>query len=59
MRSDLDFKITQAMVKFGGGFVSLLGKAAQCADDNNLERLKNAFPEYWEQYSDPAYHQNP
>ena len=50
--SEEDMKVIQAMIRFGGSFVSNLGKAALCADANNLQRIKDAFPEYWEQYTE-------
>lgn len=52
--SESDMKVIQAMIRFGGSFVSNLGKAALSADANNLQRIKDAFPEYWEQYTEMA-----
>lgn len=52
--SEADQKVIQAMIRFGGSFVSNLGKAALCADANNLQRIKDAFPEYWKQYEEMA-----
>ena len=49
-----DYDVTLAMVKFGGSFVEALGRAAQAADDLNLARIKNAFPEVWAQYLNMA-----
>ena len=42
----------KAMTTFGGGFVKALAQAAHQADPINLERLKQAFPEYWKKYTD-------
>jgi len=39
------------MVKYGGGFVKSLAEAAMRADSDNLRRIKEAWPEYWEKYS--------
>jgi len=39
------------MVKYGGGFVRSLAEAAMRADSDNLRRIKEAWPEYWERYS--------
>jgi hypothetical protein len=50
--SDQDFETLQAMTKFGGGFVKALAQAAHHADSNNLERIKQAWPEYWKQYEE-------
>lgn len=51
-----DQEITNAMVKYGGSFVQALGRAAQLADSDNMERLKIAFPEYWSNYAKPEFH---
>lgn len=48
---DKDLAVIQAMQKFGGSFVKSLGVSCLLADKNNLERLKKAFPEYWEKYA--------
>jgi hypothetical protein len=54
--NDQDLKTIQTMIRFGGSFVSNLGKAALCADANNLQKIKDAFPEYWKQYTEMAEH---
>lgn len=46
-----DFKILKAMRKYGGGFATQLAIAAYCADDENLARIKAAFPDLWEKYA--------
>ncbi len=38
------------MIKWGGSFVQTLGQLALHADPDNLERIKKAWPEYWEDY---------
>lgn len=48
---DEDLKTIEAMEKYGGSFVVALAQAARRADKNNLERIKLAFPEYWQQYT--------
>ena len=45
-----DYWTIQAMKCGGGSFVQALGEAAQRADDDNLRRIKDAWPEYWEGY---------
>lgn len=40
----------EAMCRRGGSFVQALGEAASRADKDNLQRIINAFPEYWEEY---------
>lgn len=42
--------ISEAMKRVGGGFVKALGDALMRADPGNRARIKEAFPEYWEQY---------
>ncbi len=46
-----DREVLNAMRKFGGSFAAALAEAAMRADDNNLQRIKDAFPEMWERYS--------
>jgi len=38
------------MRRFGGNFVRLLGTALLAADANNQQRIRDAFPDYWERY---------
>jgi len=49
-----DIHVTQAMKRYGGSFVMHLGQAAQHADTENLEKIKQAFPQIWECYSEMA-----
>lgn len=42
--------VYMAMLRYGGSFVHALGLALMSADQNNAQRIKDAFPEYWEQY---------
>jgi hypothetical protein len=46
-----DMEIIEAMSKHGGGFVKALAQAAWRADSTNLSRIKEAFPDYWREYS--------
>lgn len=50
MMTDEDFDTVDAMIRYGGGFVSALGVAWRKADADNQRRLRTAFPEYWEKY---------
>lgn len=52
--SDEDLKVIDAMQKYGGSFVKALASAACQADAFNLQKLKTAFPEYWQQYTEMA-----
>ncbi len=50
----IDYYTINAMIKYEGSFVEALGKACQCADGENLKKLKEAFPEYWTKYTELA-----
>jgi hypothetical protein len=39
------------MMEYGGSFVRKLGAAALVADQQNLNRIKATWPEYWSQYT--------
>lgn len=45
-----DYWTLNAMAKYGGGFVKALAETARHADQNNLNRIKQAWPEYWKEY---------
>ena len=47
-------EIGHAMIRYGGSFVSALGKALLHADENNTNRIRHAFPDYWKQYQGMA-----
>jgi len=38
------------MRKYGGSFVKLLGELAEHADPRNLQKVKETWPEYWNEY---------
>lgn len=44
--------VSKAMIKYGGSFVESLGKALQQADLINQQKIKNAFPAYYEKYKE-------
>lgn len=44
------FQVQRAMIVFGGSFVHALGKALSSADTNNARKIKETWPEYWQQY---------
>jgi len=50
MSSEEDYKIVEAMEKYGGSFVKALSQCFYSADYINYKKLKDAFPNYWEQY---------
>ena len=45
-----DKKTIETMMEYGGSFVRKLGAAALVADQQNLNRIKATWPEYWSQY---------
>jgi hypothetical protein len=50
--NDEDLKVIEAMEQYGGSFVVALAGAARRADHVNLAKIKEAFVDYWKQYSD-------
>ena len=46
-----DRQIINTMIEYGGSFVRKLGAAALVADQQNLNRIKATWPEYWGQYA--------
>lgn len=54
MTDETDYDISEAMIRFGGGFVSQLGLLFRQADLANRARLKAAFPDYWRRYAEMA-----
>lgn len=49
-----EWEITEAMIRFGGGFVQGLGRLYRQADHDNQRRLVSAFPEYFKEYKELA-----
>lgn len=52
--SDQDLKVIECMERYGGSFVVALAQAARRADRHNLAKIKEAFSEYWTQYTQMA-----
>lgn len=48
---DQNYWTVKAMKQYGGGFVKALAEAASHADAINLQKIRQAFPEYWKEYS--------
>ena len=46
-----DLEVIKAMRKYGGSFCAALAEAAFHADDINLRKIKEAWPEYWQEYT--------
>lgn len=49
-----DHDIANAMVRYGGSFISALGQAWLRADQHNGDRIKAAFAEEWQTYEELA-----
>jgi hypothetical protein len=54
MSGQSDYRIVQAMERYGGSFARAIAQAAHRADENNLAKLKAAFPELWAEYAELA-----
>ena len=46
-----DRDVARTMQEYGGSFVRALGTAALVADPTNLKKLRDAFPDYWANYT--------
>ena len=49
-----DLRTIDKMLEYGGSFVRALAEAARHADAVNLQKIKDTWPEYWQQYTDMA-----
>ncbi len=49
--TDQELKHIECMEKYGGSFVKALANAFLRAGSSNFHRLKDAFPDYWSDYS--------
>lgn len=45
-----EMNVVEAMERYGGAFVQGLSICFRRADRKNFDRLRKAFPHYWEQY---------
>lgn len=52
--NEQDYKVIEAMNKYGGSFVKVLAQLAHRADPVNLQKIKDTWPEYWSQYTKMA-----
>lgn len=53
-----DADVIRAMELHGGSFASHLAVACTYADDENLARIKRAFPDMWANYTAWAAHES-
>lgn len=49
-----DFDVASSMIAYGGSLVSALGHLWLIGDPDNRERIKKAWPEYWQKYQQIA-----
>lgn len=54
MTTVTDRDVAKTMQEYGGSFVRALGTAALAADPSNLKKLRDAFPDYWANYTKMA-----
>lgn len=52
--TEQDARTAFAMQAYGGSFVKYIGMAARNADPQNLQKIKDTWPEYWAKYSEMA-----
>lgn len=51
--NEKEFEVVDRMAKEGGSFVKALAECFYRADRRNIDRLKETFKDYWEEYSKP------
>ena len=49
-RSDEKIYVARAMERYGGNFAKKLGMVIFSADPINVNKIKNTWPELWEEY---------
>jgi len=52
--NEKDFAVVEAMEKYGGSFVQALAELCHRADHINLQKIKDTWSEYWEEYTKMA-----
>lgn len=50
--SEEEYATIDQMLIRGGAFARCLARAARVADPDNRRRIRDAFPEIWEKYSE-------
>ena len=48
--NEQDFHTVEMMTKYGGSFVKALAELCHRADPINLQKIKDAWPDYWQAY---------
>lgn len=51
-RHSESYLVSSAMLTYGGGFARALAAMIQIADLDNMQKIKDTWPEYWNQYLD-------
>jgi hypothetical protein len=46
--------IAFAITRFGGSFVKCLGEALLHADESNIQKIRQTWPDYWSEYEQLA-----
>ena len=54
--TELDYKVISSMRTYGGSFVKALANCAAHADTSNFAKIKATWPDYWEEYTRMAFH---
>lgn len=49
--TEQDINTIDCMSRYGGSFCHLLAEAARRADPHNLQKIKSAFSQYWDEYT--------
>lgn len=52
--TEQDYKVVNAMLRYGGSFVQSLAACARRADASNLAKIKATWPDYWQEYTNFA-----
>ena len=56
--NDYEYGVIERMSKYGGSFVKALAECFHHADHTNKEKLKEAFQNYWKEYSPNKWDNN-
>ncbi len=51
MDRDEEYWVSEAMIRYGGGFAAALGQALRLADDVNSQKIKDTFLDLWEYFA--------
>lgn len=54
MSTPTDHEVINAMRIYGGSFITHLSRLYDCADTTNQSRIRDAFHDYWAEYTELA-----